>query len=830
MNRDTLTKVCSTTLSLALALTAAPMPAGAFGPVGPAGPSFVAGLTPPAQFGYVASSYAPNNEDKPRLIVIADLHGHLQVQRHIMGILENLIGQLRKSGTASEHKQIPIFVEGGWEPGLEEPLRLIKEPSVRAFMAEYYLQKAEINASQAYSEKVAGTGQVTLIGAETKEEYLANKSRFVKTYPARKELLLALQREEASIQVLEGYVSGSAFKHLQQMRDDYIAGRIQPETYAQALSRAARRNHITGKQVDVLQRARTADPAELEIAFSEVYRSVIHSASAQKPLTSFLRQSLANEDAIRENLARIDASLDLLKRLVGNQLTPDEVPLALARMPELVSVAQLLLENSPLKEKAAEIVRESFDFYPFAMVRDDSLTDNSLKALDHFGSDATGILVAGGFHTDSIVERLRAKHIAYLLIHPSVSRDLSATEQLNYVKRVCDDHVTVAELSQDINALRHGGTGRLAEAALGPVAGLGPQDTSGGKSMLGGVANRSAAELHLVADANVLATLLRSGHAAVEQTAAPAGLKDAVASQLKSVIGERYYASIADQIQWNAGISLDQKLTGDYGDVQGSISKANAQTLANTVNAVLRSVDQGRLKTAEDISGLYFVSVPDDVAIHQLRSYGKIFWTEGDTHRTIVLGETQFGLIKHTLNQLGKVEKGSDEEVALMNALNTFVHELTHAFDVQGKSETSTVLKGIAISAGIVASRFAGEGEARDAVVRFISAITPQLVNSKEGAWVGKALPDLAETIADIIAPRGLTAENVKAVVDLLAKNYPEQTEYTIAQVVASEAASVQGRIELAMGGDGIPPGVVQRAGNKLKKVAADAKGFLISG
>jgi len=102
----------STTLSLALGVSSIPMPVGAAGPMGPVAPAFAERLAPPSQFGYVASSYAPNNEDKPRLIVIADLHGHIQVQRHIMGILENLTSQLRKAGTVTENSKGPIFVEG----------------------------------------------------------------------------------------------------------------------------------------------------------------------------------------------------------------------------------------------------------------------------------------------------------------------------------------------------------------------------------------------------------------------------------------------------------------------------------------------------------------------------------------------------------------------------------------------------------------------------------------------------------------------------------------------------------------------------------------------
>src|SRR5207249_2930983 len=141
MNRDTMTKVFSTTLSLALALTSAPMPVGAAGPTAPA---FVAGLMPPERFGYVVSSYAPNNEDKPRLIVIADLHGHLDVQRNIVAMLDHFVTKLTDPASGHAIQRVPIFVEGGWQTNLEEPLKVITDPKVRSVVGAYLFHKADI--------------------------------------------------------------------------------------------------------------------------------------------------------------------------------------------------------------------------------------------------------------------------------------------------------------------------------------------------------------------------------------------------------------------------------------------------------------------------------------------------------------------------------------------------------------------------------------------------------------------------------------------------------------------------------------------------------------
>src|SRR5262245_44772470 len=93
MKTNNMKKVLSISLSVAVGLSSMPMPARAVSAIG--APAFADQLAPKASLGYVASSYAPSNEAKPRLVVIADLHAHLDVQRNIMGILEGLLPKLR---------------------------------------------------------------------------------------------------------------------------------------------------------------------------------------------------------------------------------------------------------------------------------------------------------------------------------------------------------------------------------------------------------------------------------------------------------------------------------------------------------------------------------------------------------------------------------------------------------------------------------------------------------------------------------------------------------------------------------------------------------------
>lgn len=433
-------------ISVALLVSSTPEMSTAF-PASPSSPAFIAALTPSEQLGYVASSYDPGHSTLPRLIIISDLHGHLEVQEKIIGMLETFVKRLSSKAAQS---QVPIFLEGGWTPHLEEPLRTVKNSKVRAILAEYLLKKSELPAAQVFSERHVGATQFTLTGVENQEEYEANRARFAETYPVRKALLEALAKKEQSIAVVRKHTEVRAFRKLNDLRQDYQSGKPAGENYPRVLARHAVRYAIHNQYVETLSHPSAVKAGDFELALTIVHRQVLERLSGTRPISSYLRSSLKNEDVIRKNLAYIDGYLDLLKRVLGNQLTPQEVPYALAMLPRLVQVAEILLKNERLGMDISQGVRRSLDFYPYAFVRDETLVKNSLTVLESDPAHpSTGILVAGGFHSDAITEYLRDRKIPYLLVNPVVSREITAEEHLNYIKRICNEHVTPEEVSAD---------------------------------------------------------------------------------------------------------------------------------------------------------------------------------------------------------------------------------------------------------------------------------------------------------------------------------------------------------------------------------------------
>ncbi len=572
MKHMNLNKVLSTSLSLALAVTSAPMPAGAVGPTASA-PAFVATLTPPERFGYVASSYAPNGAERPRLVVIADLHGHLEVQNNIIGMLEHVVGKLSegKDGMAPQAK-MPIFVEGGWEGNLEHPLRAIQNSKARAILSEYFLRKYEIPATQAFSERHPDSNNITLIGVENKNEYEANRKVFARSYPLRKQVLEALARQEETVNDLSAQVEPGAFATLQKTRDAYLKGRVTGERYAKMLVRQAHSLGVTSAAIDILRHPATVSTGSFELALVDAHRLVSVKLSENRPLSAIFRKSYNNEDTVRKNLSIIDSHMDLLKRVLSNQLTPEEVPYAVSQIPALIQVAQTLLQNDAAGIDIEGALHQALAFYPFAFLRDKSLVKNSLAALDKMPESKTGILVVGGFHMAAISDELRKANIPYILLNPTITRDMTVGEQFNYVRRMGNEHVTSEEVvadfarpgylkvlrqSDNATALMNGTPGSVTTGgvtdALGNVKDAADKEDKDKPTRSPGSGLASAGDTVL----GVLGTELAKGR--IVSRAAGIQLPSDLASIADSAARSRVLA-LADYVQ-SSGLPLEAKIT-----------------------------------------------------------------------------------------------------------------------------------------------------------------------------------------------------------------------------------------------------------------------------
>jgi hypothetical protein len=769
-------QVLSVTLSAALALTSTPWTAFAAGPVGMSAPAFVNAFTPAEKLGYVASSYSPDaNAKHPRLVIVSDLHGHVEVQRNIMGIIDKVVNKLRGDGAS---KAVPVFVEGGWTSNLEEPLRVVANGNTRTFLREYYLQKAEMSAAQAYSEQVAGSGKVSVIGVEDEKEYKANKAEFAKSYEARRRLLQALELQELSLKKLSNAISNDSFEALHQAREDYFAGRLSSDQYAKLLAHKAIRRKVASSYVETLKNASTANADTLEFALEETYRQVVTSVAAKAPLSAMLQPSLGDDRTLRVQVARSDADLDILKRLVSNQLTPAEVPVAMNRMPALIQLAKALLGKDAEKLNIENVVRESLDFYPYAIMRNESLAKNSIANLDRMGADTTGILVVGGFHSQAITDYLRAHHISYMEINPTITRDETAQEELNYVKRVCDQHITPKELDNDLKWLR--GEQHRQEAAGSATAvhsdleqgNPGPGDV---QKFVAGVTPTALAVM--AQEGPVLAKTIAL---AAQQTGLVFAAEDAsVVAQREKTIESKIKAA-AKKEESLAGLdltgpSLTLRRNADGQWTANGHASPYWEQLANSI------LDEESNQGVE----VLHIKMLKDSDTEKLGGKGAVFGNI-KTDKELVIGLTEKRFVP--IEKLSVKDKLDPEQRALaMRAIHVFGHELRHALtrttaERTQNGEAKAFREGIAAAVVMGLHQFKaapGADGTRDLVFEILTAISPD-VNGVLGNWDAQ-LPDLAERIAKVIDPALGRDAQIKRIVAELRTSFPDIDEKVMA-------------------------------------------------
>jgi hypothetical protein len=143
-------------------------------------------------------------------------------------------------------------------------------------------------------------------------------------------------------------------------------------------------------------------------------------------------------------LIQVSRDLDLLKRFVREQVTPEEVRRQVPALEQITGRIQAALDLAGVsydKENLAETVSGSLDFYAVALLRDNFLAENTLQLLK---TQRSAVLVAGGFHTPGISRLLKEKGVSYIVIAPALSEEIQSRELYNM--RLMGQHASLQQL------------------------------------------------------------------------------------------------------------------------------------------------------------------------------------------------------------------------------------------------------------------------------------------------------------------------------------------------------------------------------------------------
>lgn len=371
----------------------------------PKGPDFLATFTPPQSLGYVTDSFK-GNTDKP-VVLIQDLHSNVGVQKKILGML-----QYFQEKAIGKGKSMVLGMEGAWGPLNVDRFRNV-EAKRRTAASDLLLNRAEISGMEYFA--VENPEPVNFHGIENPKDYLVHLGLYQKSLLTRLHLAKKIDTLRKATQSNKKEAPRSLRK-LWSTEEDFRAGKIGLDQLSK----------IVGQPLNNYGQAEKAlESHKLSIA------------ERQDPDQAFYLR----------NVIKSDQNLDLLSRLLRQNLTFEEVQMAGNRIPELLMTVRALLPKEDMKQWD-EAVRSAIDHYAVALLRDQPMSARAMELVKKYPGQSV-VLVAGGFHAAGISDALKQQRISYVVIAPNVESHTSKDEKV-YLYRMMGVHYRAEDIAEGV--------------------------------------------------------------------------------------------------------------------------------------------------------------------------------------------------------------------------------------------------------------------------------------------------------------------------------------------------------------------------------------------
>jgi hypothetical protein len=238
----------------------------------------------------------------------------------------------------------------------------------------------------------------------------------------------------ALIETLADNLSEKALDDLVQRSLLYRLGRITYGDYYDFLEKLCARNslplaHYKGLSVYIAY-VRATEKINRDQLFQEM-----------AGLEQKVREALADTAPQRELLS-ITQDWTLLSKLLRLEMTPNDWRHYETRRPHILDIPQRLqvlaastkFDAAAFTVPSAETLKAFEEFCRIAVQRNNALADNLLSKMNA-DRNGSGVLVAGGFHTDGLTRILRARGASYVVITPHIGNVQDGKKYLDVFAR-----------------------------------------------------------------------------------------------------------------------------------------------------------------------------------------------------------------------------------------------------------------------------------------------------------------------------------------------------------------------------------------------------------
>ncbi len=375
-------------------------------------------------YGFIRSIKKPTAASAGTVYLIQDIHANSEAQRNIASAVRYLVDKGARK----------IFLEGAFDPVQLKPFQYFSEPAVLRSVADYYLRVGKLSGAM-HAGILSGKTFPAIVGVDDASLYQAN----VHAYLESREQVGAIEKEIAArsneiARAKKEFNPKLAMFDLQV--EAYREGKIRIGAYLAALKLFSPRSC---EQINNFLEAFALESA-LDFSKVEVERRAYVHSSTRKLSNYPLLESYARYIKLSERISA-EKLFDEMSRAEAHAyqiLTRTELERKTVREAKALAFTKKLVNFSlsAAEWKDYNVLRTSYlprrtgnlapfeSFYEVAEKRDAAMAQNLFDRIRRttYAVRGTFVLVAGGFHSSGISEKLSAAGYDVIQFTPRVTK------------------------------------------------------------------------------------------------------------------------------------------------------------------------------------------------------------------------------------------------------------------------------------------------------------------------------------------------------------------------------------------------------------------------
>ena len=397
------------------------------------------------ELGSVKERYETKDKNRPSIILVQDAHTSLEAQKNLSGILQEI---------KKKYQAEIIGVEGAMGDLDYSDLSRFPVKQAKETISEYYLQKGYLSGTE-HGAIMSDEG-LNLLGLEDEREFKESYTLFLSVQNEGIKLARFVSSYRNFLSQLKAKTYSTKLRELDKSVSLFKSGKLKLFDFIETLvkhSKELPQGALIKTLVDVLNKSKSK-PNETLIKqqLSKIDLSKLDSELSGMILKTQLDVA---ESEIEKEIISLDFYLSQLELLALLKAAPFNTQYFQAQYSKLdfkyltafasekskrFSIHFQISEDLSLLQQTVLKIKR---FYELADDRNGIFVQNLMQRMAR-ARKRSAVIVAGGYHTDGIIQELKKLGVSYAVVTPNIS---SVKEDGSYLSRMMGGLVPVESIA-----------------------------------------------------------------------------------------------------------------------------------------------------------------------------------------------------------------------------------------------------------------------------------------------------------------------------------------------------------------------------------------------